>query len=421
MERRPNIYVEAHGCAANMGDYEIIRSALENAGCKIVSEIGKADFLILLTCIVINTTEQRMLSRLKEFAKTGKKIIVAGCMAAARKEEAQKIIPDIIFVKPSETGTIAKIICGECAENFESKLDVPIKHRGIQSIIQISEGCASACTYCITKKARGKLVSFDPEKIVGCARRAVESGCKELLITAQDTGDYGKDLGHLRLPQLLRKIAEIPGDFKIRVGMMGIRGAKQILGDLIQIYKNEKIYKFIHLPVQSGDDEILRLMGRGYKAADFEKIVEKLRKDFPEILISTDIIVGFPGETEEQFENTLGLLRKARPEIINIKRFSSRPGTKAHKMDGKIHTKIMKARSTKATALHHHIGAELGKRYVGKEFGALVTEEGKDNSSFARLDNYKAVAIKDRIPIGTRIRVKIKSATYAYLVGEIVE
>ncbi len=465
-----NIYVEVHGCTANYGDDEIIRAVLEQRGNRIVESIGEADILFLVTCIVIDTTEQRMLSRLRIFAKTGKKIVVAGCMASARREAALEIIPNAIFIKPADAALAADVIEGTSAPLPSSKPEIPVRHSSTRAIIQISEGCASSCTYCITRKARGKLVSYDPEKIVECCRRAIESGCKELWITAQDSGVYGMDLKNakcvnqesrfanraissegigvwgetpfivrgyqkyrthqkcrmppspeLRLPELLRSISEIPGDFRIRVGMMGVKGAIRNLDGLIEAYRLPKVYKFLHLPVQSGDDAVLKRMARGYKATDFEKVVRRFRAEFPGIMLSTDVIVGFPGESEGAFGRTIDLLRSAKPDIINVKRFSPRPGTKAYKFPERTPTQTLKERSRKVAALQRRIGLELGKRYVGKEYSALVSEETKNGAALVRLDNYKPVIIKDKIPIGRRVKVKVTGATAGYLVGEIAK
>lgn len=419
------VYLEVHGCTANYGDAEIMSSVLEQRGHQIVGEIENADILVLLTCIVIDTTEQRMLSRLREFAKTGKPVVVAGCMASARRDLALKIRPETIFIKPSDVPAAADIIEGRIPERIIPKIDIPVKYCSIHAIIQISEGCTSACAYCITKMARGKLVSHDPNKIIECAKRALDSGCKELWITAQDTADYGIDLKNIKLPDLLGMISEIPGEFKIRVGMMGVKSAIRSLDGLVEAYKSPKIYKFLHLPVQSGDDLVLRRMGRGYKAADFEEVVWRFREEFPELVLSTDIIVGFPGEGEEAFERTLDLLQRTKPDVVNIKRFSPRPGTKAYEFPERTPTQVLKERSRNAAALCGKIGMEINKRYVGRRFEILITEEGKNNSVVGRLNNYKPVVIRRKgsedLGLGCKMWVKINSATQTYLIGEIVK
>jgi MiaB-like tRNA modifying enzyme len=198
-------------------------------------------------------------------------------------------------------------------------------------IIEISNGCLSNCSYCCVKFARGKLFSYPVEKIVEEARQAVKNGCKELWITSQDNSCYGKDIDS-SLPELLKEICKIEGEFSVRVGMMNPLYAKNILDELIEVSKDEKIIKFLHLPVQSGSDKILKLMNRGYVVKDFVEIVEKFRKEIPDLFLSTDVIVGFPGETEEDFQKTVELMRKIKPSKINISKFGARPMTEAAKM-----------------------------------------------------------------------------------------
>ena len=218
----------------------------------------------------------------------------------------------------------------------------------VQPIV-VSRGCLGACTYCATKNARGNLHSYTIKNVVERVKDAVKKGAKKILLTSEDMGCYGKDIG-VNLADLLKEIVKIPGDFEVRVGMMNPTFALEFLDDLVKVFKNEKIIKFLHIPVQSGNDVVLKRMNRAYAVEDFEKIVDYFRNEIPEIIISTDIICGFPGETELQFEDSLNLIKKVEPEVLNISKFYPRPGTPAKNMK-QLSTRTIKERSIRMSKL----------------------------------------------------------------------
>jgi MiaB/RimO family radical SAM methylthiotransferase len=206
----------------------------------------------------------------------------------------------------------------------------------------------------------------------------------------------------------------------MRVGMMNPFTALKNLDSIIQGFDNPKIYKFLHLPVQSGDNDILKKMDRKYYVEDFLKIIKKFRVNYPNITISTDIIVGFPTETEEQFQSTVNLLKKVKPDITNITRFSARPFTKAKSMDGRIKTEVVKQRSKILTELCNNISKENNEKHVGKKYSILITEKGKNNTLVGRTDDYKPVVIKEKTALGDLINAEITEAAPTYLVGSII-
>jgi len=193
------------------------------------------------------------------------------------------------------------------------------------TIIPISEGCLGDCNYCSVKFARGKLKSYKIEDII----KQIKG--KKILLTSQDTGCYGLDI-NTNLVELLKQVVKVKGNFQVRVGMMNPEHVLPILKDLVEVYKDKKIFKFIHIPIQSGSNNVLKEMNRRYTVEDFIKIVKEFRKQIPEIHISTDIIVGYPTETEEDFKKTINLLEKLKLEVINLSRFAPRPKTAALKL-----------------------------------------------------------------------------------------
>jgi len=414
-----NIYLEVYGCTANKSDASLIEGILKNKNHRIVTKVEESDFIIILTCTVIDTTEQRMLSRIKKLKKYDKKMIITGCMASVQKETVKKILPNAKFLKPQYSYKILDLIEDKKIDLIEkNKTLFPKHYNDIIAPISIAEGCNFSCTYCITTIARGKLKSYPINEIKKDMNFAIKKGCKEIQLTAQDTSSYGLDM-EKNLGDLLREIKNLKGEYKIRIGMMNPYTCQKNLDSIIQSYNNPHIFKFIHLPVQSGDNEILRKMNRLYNTGNYKKIIQKFRKKYPNITLSTDIIVGFPGETEEQYNNSIKLIKNIKPDITNITRFSARPFTKAKKMKERIKTETVKKRSKKMTDICKKISKDNNLKFIGKEFKILVTKKGKNNTFIGRTNNYKPVVIKNNIKIGSFIDVEIIKAEPNYIVGSI--
>jgi MiaB-like tRNA modifying enzyme len=396
-----------------------MRAFLKNLGYKIVEEESEADIFILNTCTVTKRTELNVVRRLKqlnELKKQGKEVIVAGCMAAVQPELVKGILGNgVKMVTPDD---IRKIL------PFE--FDVNIGIDGVIGVVPIGMGCVGNCSYCIVKKARGDLRSYPPEKICGVVKSEVERGAREIRITAQDCSAYGLDMdGKPRLPELLQKIAsievEIESEFRIRVGMMNPFTMFDVVEDLLETFDSDKIYKFFHIPVQSGSDRVLSDMRRNYKVADFVDIVERIRKRFKNSTICTDFIIGFPTETEEDFFSSLRLLERIKPEKVNITRFSPRPGTEASESKMKdLLEREKKDRSRVFTTFYHCIAAEKNKKWMGKTVPVLITERGKKGKGgvIGRDMAYRTVVIQEKVNLGIRCDVKIEEAKSTYLVGK---
>lgn len=414
-------YIEVYGCTANQSDASLVKGILYNKGHTEVETVEQADILILLTCTVIGTTEQRMLSRIKKLKKTGKKIIISGCMPAVQSHLIKKIDPDSLQIKPTDIQNIIYYLDDKknITDQKENKTFFPKRYDDIFAPIMISEGCIFSCSYCITSKARGKLKSFPVDQIKNKIIESLEQDCREIRITAQDTASYGIDID-LNLGILLNEITKIEGDYKIRVGMMNPFTLQNSLSDIIKSYQNPKIYKFFHIPVQSGSNKILEKMDRKYTLEDFKKIVKTFRKKYSDITLATDIIVGFPQETDQDFQKTISLLKDIKPDITNITRFSPRPLTKAKKMKEKIDTNTAKKRSKILSELCKNISKENNQKLVGRNFEILLTKIGKNNTLVGRNNSYKPVVIKEKnFSIGQIVNVEIIKAEDTYLVGNI--
>ena len=327
------IYFETYGCAANKADEAVMRTLLK--GHEFVDSSEKADLVIILSCGVKGSTEHRIMSRL--WTLKSKKVLVGGCLTKIVKNLGTKF-PSFSLIRPDEVpdiaGIVSKIEAGEKIVELSSKKcsHVVADISDETQAITICTGCLSKCAYCATKLARGNLHSYKIEEIVASVKKAVANGAKKILLTAQDTGCYGLDIG-TNLAELLKEILRIDGDYKIRVGMMNPFHAAKIADELIEIYKDPRILKFIHIPVQAGNNKVLKLMRRNYTVKQFESLVKQLRKGIKGLTVSTDIICGFPGETDKQFEDTVKLVKRLKPEVMNLSRFHLRPGTEAQKMN----------------------------------------------------------------------------------------
>jgi threonylcarbamoyladenosine tRNA methylthiotransferase CDKAL1 len=415
-----NIYIETYGCTANKSDERLVLGLLKHEGHEIVNNLRDANVLVILTCTVIETTEQRMLSRLKIFQKTHKKIVVTGCMPVVQADLIKSVVPDAYLLPPQYLQYIIDIVKGNEPLFLETKKTMlPIYFDEVTAPVMIAEGCRLACSYCITHFARGALRSFPIREIAANVCSAIKQGCKEIQLTAQDTASYGFDIG-TNLGELLTHLCNLDGIFRIRVGMMNPKTVSKNTDSILTAYQHNMIYKFLHLPVQSGDDEILQKMNRGYRVKDFTRLVEQFRMRFPTLTLSTDVIIGFPAETEEQFYKTIELLKQIKPDIINITRFSARPLTIAKKMKGRIPTHVVKERSKRTTEICSKITLEKNQEYLNKIYTVLVTEKGKQKTLKGRTENYKQVVLTEPVTIGDCVRVKIIDATSTYLFGKLI-
>jgi len=419
-------YTEHYGCASNKYDFEIMLAKLESAGYKKVDNPEHADVIIINTCGVKKPTEDKILRRLHELNKFKKPIIITGCLPRINFPAIKSILPNYsAVVDPFTIHEIAsivkrvlngerKLVCFSNKPIIKTELEKKQINKYIK-IVQIAEGCMGICSYCCTRFARGKLFSYPKELIIKEIKNAIEKGAIEVWLTAQDTGVYGIDLGYT-LVDLLNEILSINKEFKIRVGMMNPANALNMIPDLIKLFKDPKLYKFIHVPVQSGSNKVLKEMKRNYTIEEFKKIVKSFRENIQNISIATDIIVGFPTESEEDFKETLKLLNEVKPDIVNISKFMPRPNTEASFME-QLDPKIVKHRSKIVSSLVNKISFESNKRLVGLECDAYITEEKGNDEVLGRVENYKPIILKGKNLIGKKVKVKITQAFPRYLIG----
>jgi len=417
------VEIETYGCSMNKAASEAIAGLLAKKGFSIGPE---GDVLVVNTCTVKTPTERKIVKRLHALEKEGRKVVVVGCLPAAWPEIADEFpgysflgtnILDVEYAIEALTGggRLVKIENrGECLSDLPK-----IRENPYVGIVPISVGCLGDCAYCIVKNARGRLVSFPEEKILEDVKNAVGEGVLEVWLTSQDAGAYGMDAGK-NLPHLLKKVSRIEGDYMIRVGMMNPNHVLMFLDDIIDAYKSERVYKFLHVPVQSGDDEVLASMNRCYTVDDFRRIVSEFREEMEDITISTDIIAGYPTEDEAAFQRSLDLVEEIRPDVVNVSRFWPRPHTSAEGLKP-LAGRITNDRSRRLVALFREISLEKNRSWIGWRGNVYVTEEVRDRCFSARNYAYKPVVIdSEKDLLGKVLKVKIVNADQ-YVLKAVIE
>ncbi len=423
----PSVHFKTHGCSSNMRESELMMGLLNNSGFDISDEGKEPDINIVNICTVKgDTTALREIRRIKkQFPE--KKLVVAGCITESIVPKIKNIDDSISLVNTHNFGKISTVVQNSLNgtvlelldKKYEQKVNLPsVRKNPVIGIVPILNGCNYFCTFCSTKLVKGKLFSYPTDAIREDVKEHLKSGCKEIWVTSNDTGAYMVEQGgKQKIVELLEQILSVPIDFKLRLGMINPGNTLTILDDLIKIYKNEKMFKFLHIPIQSGNDEILKLMNRKYSVNDFIKVVALFRKEIPEITITTDIIVGFPSETQKQFEDTLSVITKIRPDAVNISRYAAREGTIASKIK-QLPANILKERSGKMTELYLKTSLENNKKWIGWGGNILIDEIGKNDSWVGRNYCYKPVVVKGNFKLGDELNVKIFDCTSYDLRGE---
>ncbi len=427
VEESRGVYVRSFGCPTNLADGEVIAGCVSRAGFDVVKSPHEADILIYNTCAVKAPTENRMIDILRK-APRDKRLIVTGCLPLINFERLRAEVDFDGVVGPAPGAKIVEVVrrvdhdenVVVLVRDSKPSLCLPkVPLRNVTSIVPINYGCLGMCSYCCVLFARGRLRSYSTSEIVERVEHDIASGAREIWLTSQDTACYGKDIA-TNLADLVRQICEIEGKFFIRLGMMTPNQALEIMDDLIEVYKNAKIFKFLHLPIQSGDDEILETMKRFYTVDDFKSIVYAFRKQIPKMTIATDVICGFPGESREAFEQTVKVIEDTQPDVVNISKFFPRPHTPAKKMK-LLAPQVAKIRSKKMAELSRRISLVKNKAWINWEGTVLFDEKGKEKSWIGRNFAYKPMVTNDHeFLLGRFVKVRVVKAFPTYLETEVM-
>ena len=434
------VYIETMGCQMNKSDAERMYGMLEYLGYTKTDEPKQADMFIVNTCSIRKLSEDKAYSQIGVWGKLKKdkpdiKIVFAGCVAQQGGKEVLKRAPYVDLVLGTQRlyelpNLVKRIESGEkivsCDETPYEESDIKINRvKGINAWIPIMEGCNNFCTYCIVPYTRGRERSRKPELIIAEAKKALSEGFKEITLLGQNVDSYGKDLEpHQNLSWLLRELNKLEGKFRIRfVTNYPTDITEELIDTVIEL---DRVCEYFHIPMQSGDDTVLKKMNRRYDYATYKKICDHLRSRVKDVTITSDFIAGFPGETDEQFENTLKAMSELELDYSNTAAYSPREKTVAAKWtDLYIPENIKTERLARLNEHNRECCLASNKKYVGREMEVLVENfEGVNKRGISvitgRTRNNKIVHIPyDKDITGEFINVKITRARTWYLNGDI--
>lgn len=422
------VFIDSYGCTFNKSDAQIMAGVLDENDIELVDSVEESDVIIVNTCYVKLPTENKIVYKIQKLQQDfpDKKVIVSGCMVEIDPEKLDKIGPNCSWIGPHQLNKTADVVRktydGEISRQSgfskESKVNVrKITDSPLIHIVQICEGCIGACTFCCTRFARGPINSYPIEDIVRDVEKAVENGAKEIQLTAQDTGAFGFDTDE-KLHDLINQVASIEGDFKIRVGMMHPKNIMNDVDEIVEAISNDKVYNFVHLPIQSGSDKVLNEMNRNHTVEQYYEIVNKFKERIPDITIATDIIVGYPTETDKDFELTCKLLEEVRPSLIHLSKYQHRKGAVSSSLE-EIPKSVMKERSKHFSKIKTEITQRENEQLLGTVQEAIVVEKGSKGGYIAKSNSYIPIIVDD-VKLGDVVKVKINETTATYLKGEVL-
>lgn len=420
-------YIETYGCAANQADTIIMKEILGKRGY-LEGSIDDSEVIIINTCGVKKPTEDKILWRVSKLKELKKPIVVTGCLPRINLNRLLRYEWNVALdsngvhliekaVKLALSGKKGLTLFSERPAPKPLLINRPITPT--IGAIEVQEGCSFECSFCATRFSRGKAYSYPAHDIIKALDRLVKQGAWEIWFTGQDVGAYR--YGEVRLPRLLELASKVEGDFMIRVGMITPVYAAGIKEGLSQAYRKGKVFRFLHLPVQSGSDKVLSYMKRGHRISLFYRLVEFFREKVDGLTLATDIIVGHPGEEEEDFEQTVKLIERVRPDVVNLSKFGARPGTLAAKMK-KIPTDVVARRSRYIYGIILRGMKERNERWIGWEGEAVVTQKGNKNGTWvARNYAYKPIVIRtDSFLLGKRVLLSVEDAASTHLYGKLL-
>ncbi|XP_052741750.1 threonylcarbamoyladenosine tRNA methylthiotransferase [Bicyclus anynana] len=429
------IYVKTWGCAHNNSDSEYMAGLLAAHGYKLTEDKWQAQLWLLNSCTVKSPAEDHFKNEIELGQSRGIHVVVAGCVPQGAPRATYLTGLSVVGVQQIDriVEIVEETLKGHTVRLFGQKktdggkkaggasLLLPkVRKNPLIEIIPINTGCLNQCTYCKTKHARGELGSYPPEEIVERARQSFTEGVCEIWLTSEDTGTYGRDIG-TSLPELLWKLVEvIPEGCRLRLGMTNPPYILEHLAEVAKIMHHPRVYKFLHVPVQSGSDAVLSDMKREYTRADFETVVDFLTDKVPGMTIATDIICGFPTETEQDFQHTMALCKKYRFPSLFINQFFPRPGTPAAKMQ-RVPGQEVKKRTKELSEFFRSY--EPYSHRVGETQQVLVTDVSHDKNYYVSHNEFYEQVLVPKVEgyMGKMLTVKITSATKFSMMGQPID
>jgi len=424
-------FIVTLGCQMNQSDSERIASALEKAKYKPASRINEADLIVVNMCSVRQAAVDRVLGKIIDFSKfkfqnTNCKFLLTGCISKRDEKKFEKYFDYVLSIKtlnhwkdflketkcfyypPSRDSSFCKKFTNQYLK-FK-----PVYSSKFSVLIPISIGCNNFCSFCVVPFARGPETNRNHKEILKEIKEAIKNGAKEIWLLGQNVNSYKSEV--INFPKLLEMANKIPGNFWIRFTSPH---PKDFSGELIKTIKScKKITNYLNLPVQAGDNKILKKMNRPYTVEQYKNLVKKIRNKIPNICLSTDVIVGFPGETKKQFENTCKLFKEIKFDMAYIARYSPRPQTQAAKIKDNVSNEEKEKRKNDINEILKKTALENNKKYIGKTVEVLV-EKAEKGFLIGKTKSYKTVKSKgNKNLIGKFIKAKITDASFWGLKGE---
>ena len=439
MTRPRRFYIETWGCQMNELDSQRMAGQLMQQGILPTREAGEADIILLNSCSVREKAEQKVYSRLGEYRllKRGKGdllIGLCGCVAQQEGERALERVPDLDFVLgPARVGELQDVVARRRAgervvatgfpESRQYDIDAVSRHGEHKGMVTIIEGCNKNCTFCIVPKTRGPERSRPMDEILREVRHLLDYGFQEIELLGQTVNHWREPGGEHDFADLLDRVASLPGLQRLRFVTSYPRDFTPRMVE--QVGRHANIAPYLHLPVQSGSDRVLRRMGRGYTRNEYLDLVGQLRRARTDLALSTDIIVGFPGEAEEDFAQTLELVREVRFAVVYAFKYSPRPGTAAPRLDGAVEAGIADERLQRLFVLQEGIQREINEALVGKDFEVIVTGWGKQpGTQTGRTPCHRVIHFEtgpEPVSLGGTTTVRVETAFAYSLVGRRLE
>lgn len=446
------LYLESYGCQMNFSDSEIVASILNEAGFSTTREEDEADLILLNTCAIRENAEQRVRTRLRQFKQAKKHrpqlvVGVLGCMAERLKEsllEQEKLVDLVVgpdayrdipnLVDQVQGGQKAVNVLLSREETYAEISPVRLDSNGVTAFISIMRGCDNMCSFCVVPFTRGRERSRDPESIVKEAHELFEAGYREVTLLGQNVDSYKWNIDNkgqvknpdepvVRFAQLMERVAQVNPDLRIR---FSTSHPKDMTDDVLHVMaKHENICKYIHLPVQSGNSEVLKRMNRGYTRDWYMERIASIRNIMPDCAISTDIIAGFCGETDQEHQDTLSLMEEVKYEMAYMFQYSERPRTLAQrKYENDVPDNVKSRRLQEIIALQQLHGANRTKEMVGRTYRVLVEGTSKKSADqyFGRTTHNTVVVFpKESAKQGTYVNVHVHDCTKVTLLGNITQ
>uniref|UniRef100_A0A7S1FK91 Threonylcarbamoyladenosine tRNA methylthiotransferase n=1 Tax=Noctiluca scintillans TaxID=2966 RepID=A0A7S1FK91_NOCSC len=425
---RQSLFVKTFGCAHNSSDSEFMMGLLQDYGYTFSEKLEDADACLINSCTVKGPSQDSAVNITKRAQAAGKPVVLAGCVPTA-DAGLVKTLDGVSMLSVTQLDRVVEVVeealKGHVVQLLGTKrvlpsLDLPkVRRNRLVEIIPINAGCLGNCSYCKTKHARGKLSSYSEHAIVGRALQAAGEGVSEVWLTSEDTGAYGIDLG-TDIARLLRSVADaLPEGVMMKLGMTNPPYMLSHMAEVGEVLQRPNVFSTVHIPVQSGSDAVLKSMVREYSVADFRRLVDGLRSVVPDLHVATDIICGFPAESEKDHEETLALLRHYSFPVLNISQFYPRPGTPAARMK-KLQGNVVKRRSGEVTRLFESYETFSTLTNLEKRVWFVETDLKRQQTVGHTKEYAKVVVPRDDALLGRNAMVRIGATTKWHVEAQII-